>query len=77
MNFNTLYRGSAGEVADMLDGGDRTPEASSRELQAALINALRRIEALEQTLYTAERSCDCGSPDPENVHTAACRSMQD
>lgn len=48
--FNTLYLGEPDEVADILDGGDYTPEATMAELQAALVNAFRRIDKLESQI---------------------------
>jgi hypothetical protein len=41
--FNELYRGEPGEAADQLED----IPATEQELRAALINALRRIERLE------------------------------
>jgi len=47
--FNTLLHGEASEAADVLSG-DATPNRDEilLELRAALTNALRRIDRLEQ-----------------------------
>jgi hypothetical protein len=58
LNFATLYLGSAEDVAEMLDGGDHTPEATMQELQAALINAHRRIAVLEKHVANLRKDLD-------------------
>lgn len=59
MRFNTLYRGSATEAAAELDGGDNTQQATPRELQVALINALQCIARLERQVDALEHARDC------------------
>ena len=59
--FNDLYQGTATEAADALDYGDGRSTAVTdpaldndvRELRVALINALRRIAALEEKMRRA------------------------
>lgn len=48
--FNELYRGEPADAADQLED----QEASEQELRAALINALRRIDRLEQQVARAQ-----------------------
>jgi hypothetical protein len=63
--FNTLYRGSATDAAEMLDGGDRTIQATPAELQIALINALQRIAKLEDRVADLASSTDSSSKAKE------------
>jgi hypothetical protein len=80
--FNELYRGEPGDVADQLE----ETEASEQELRAGLINALRRIKALES--WVAElrddnaRARNAIQPCPKcgktEGHTTLCRyGLQD
>ena len=48
--FNTLYRGSASDVVDELDD-DKITETTVDDLRLALINAMRRIESLELSVW--------------------------
>ena len=48
--FNTLYLGQPSEAADELEGGQE--ETTVDELRIALINALRRIDALQTDVQT-------------------------
>jgi hypothetical protein len=45
---NVLYRGSAADAADELEQNQRPVETTIDELRLALINALRKIDALER-----------------------------
>ena len=62
--FSVCYHGEAGRAADVLETMDE--EASNDMLKAALVNALRRIEWLENALEEIrerDRACDpaaCG-----------------
>lgn len=54
--FNTLYRGSAHEAAEILEMESDVSRESTTvdELRIALINALRRIEVLEGQMRLSE-----------------------
>lgn len=49
--FNTLYKGEAADAADALEQGDADPvHTTVTDLRLALINALRRIDQLENAV---------------------------
>ena len=46
--FNTIYRGSAVDAGDEIDGGDYPRELTNEEMRAALTNAFRQIAQLQK-----------------------------
>jgi hypothetical protein len=67
--FNTLFRGSAEDAANELENNDSGTTQDEQRL--ALINALRRIEALER------REANRSLPKPVNIAGADLRSERD